>query len=411
MPEFFSVVTSAAAWRILESHLQPVTGTEILKTSETASRITAESIQSPENLPAFPRSTMDGYALRASDTYGASEGFPAYLKVRGEVLMGCSSSLTVQRGEAVKIHTGGMLPNGADAVAMIENVQIVDASAIEVVRPTAPGENVLKIGDDIKKEELLLDKGHKIRSQDIGALMGLGITRLKVYRQPRISVISTGDEIISPELQPQPGQIRDINTYSISALIEKSGGRPIPLGIIPDDLTKLQMLLRTGLEQTDMVIISAGSSVSTRDMTYKAVESAGQPGVLVHGIAVRPGKPTIIGAANGKIIIGLPGNPVSTMVTFHLLARPAIYKLGGCLKVPAQPEVSARLTHNIPSTTGREDYVPVKLEIADGTLTATPIFGESNLITTLTKADGLAIVPLDLHGLKAGETVRVRMWE
>lgn len=408
MPEFFNVITPWEAWQTLEKNIHPLVGTENMKVSEANGRIAAEAIHARDSLPAFSRSTMDGYAVHSTDTYCASEGFPAYLKITGEILMGRSTSIIAKRGEAIKIHTGGMLPSSADAVVMVENTQPVDASAIEVVRPVAPGENILRVGDDIKKGELLFPAGHLLRPQDIGGLMGLGITDIKVYRRPRVSIISTGDEIVPPESQPQPGQIRDINTYTIFALIEQAGGIALPQGIIPDDLSRLHQAAQAGFEQSEIVVISAGSSVSTRDMTYRAIDSLGKPGILVYGVAIRPGKPTIIAVTNGKPVFGLPGNPVSAMVTFSLFVRPAIYKIGGCDKVPEFPEVTARLTHNIPSTTGREDYVPVKLDILEGVLSATPVFGESNLITTMIRADGLAIVPLDLHGLKAGETVRVR---
>lgn len=408
MPEFFNVVTPRDALKTLGENIKTLVIPENVKVTEAAGRITSEAIFALDNLPLFSRSTMDGYAVRSSDTYCASEGFPAYLKIVGEVSMGQQASIAIQKGEAAKIHTGGMLASGADAVVMVENTQPVDASSIEVVRPAAPGENILRTGDDIKKGERLFSAGRLLRPQDIGGLMGLGITAIKVYRRPRVSVISTGDEIVSPESQPGPGQIRDINTYTISALIEQAGGTAVPRGIIKDDLSSLNQAARSAFEDSEMVVISAGSSVSTRDMTSRVITSLGKPGILVYGVAIRPGKPTIIAVCEGKPVFGLPGNPVSTMVTFNLFVRPAIFKIGGCEKVPETTEVTARLTQNIPSTTGRVDFVPVKLETLDGILTATPVFGESNLITTMIRADGLAEVPLDLHGLKAGETVRVR---
>jgi molybdopterin molybdotransferase len=408
MPEFFNVVTHQDALEILGKNIKTLTTPEKLKTSEAAGRITAESVFASDDLPLFSRSTMDGYAVRSADTFCASEGFPAYLKIIGEVRMGQRASMVINKGEAVKIHTGGMLVTGADAVVMVENTQPVDASSIEVVRPAAPGENVLRTGDDIKKGELLISVGHQLRPQDIGGLMGLGITEIAVYKKPRISIISTGDEIIPSENQPQPGQVRDINTYTISALTEQAGGIAIPRGIIKDDLDNLKQAARSAFEESEIVVISAGSSVSTRDMTSRAIESLGKPGILVYGVAIRPGKPTIIAVCDGKPVFGLPGNPVSTVVTFNLFVRPAIFKTGGCEKAPGVTEVTAKLAQNIPSTTGRVDFVPVKLDSPDGVLTATPVFGESNLITTLIRADGLAVVPLDLHGLKAGEAVRVK---
>jgi molybdopterin molybdotransferase len=408
MPEFFNIVTPAEALNILAKNIQPHGAIEVVDVREAGSRALAAAIYAETNLPTFPRSTMDGYAIRAMDAFGATEGLPAYFRVIGEMPMGRSSPISPQMGEAVKIHTGGMLPTGADAVVMVENTQQVDAATIEVVKPVAPGENALRIGDDIHSGQLLFPAGHWLRPQDIGGLAALGITRLKVFRPTRVAIISTGDEIIPPENEPSPGQVRDINSYTIAALTQQYGGTALPLGIIADNLNQLKQAALAGIAQADILVISAGSSVSTRDMTVEAIASLGQPGILVHGVALRPGKPTIIAMAGSKPVFGLPGNPVSTAVTFDLFVRPAIYRVGGCGQPPEKPTATARLTRNIPSTTGREDYVPVKLEWQNGQLTASPIFGESNLITTLIRADGMAVVPLDVHGLSEGELVQVR---
>ncbi|MFA4837552.1 MAG: gephyrin-like molybdotransferase Glp, partial [Dehalococcoidia bacterium] len=347
---------------------------------------------------------------RAIDTSGASEGLPTYLKMIGEVRMGHPAAIEIGSGQAVLVSTGGMLPKNADAVAMVENTQQVDEFTIEVVRPVAPGENTLRVGDDIRAGEMLFPAGRWLRAQDIGGLAALGITQIDVFLRPRVSIISTGDEIVPPEDEPAPGQVRDINTYTLAALARQAGAIPLTQGIVRDNFSELSQAAKMALSDSEILIISAGSSVSTRDMTAQVIASLGKPGILVHGVSLRPGKPTILAAIDGKPVFGLPGNPVSAMVVFDLLVKPAIYKVGGCEYPPSQPMVSARLTHNIASTTGREDYVPVKLQEQDHQLLATPIFGESNLITTMIRADGMANVPLDKHGLNAGETVNVRLF-
>jgi len=324
--------------------------------------------------------------------------------------MGKHPEILLRKGEVVKVHTGGALAAGADAVIMIENTQQVDKETIEVSRPLAPGENILRVGDDIKTGDSLFTSGHVLRPQDIGALMALGIVQVEVFLLPRVAIISAGDEVVAPEESPEAGQIRDINTYTISNLARQAGAIPIPYGIIKDDAIALSQAVKNAASVAEIVVISSGSSVSTRDMTAGVISSLGKPGVIVHGVSLRPGKPTILAVVGDKPVFGLPGNPVSAMVVFDLFVRPTIYRVGGCDKPPQVPTITARLTRNIPSTTGREDYVPVTLEMIDGQYLATPIFGESNLITTLVRADGMARIPLDKHGLIEGETVNVRLF-
>ena len=410
MPELFTVVTPDEALGKLRSHISHRVDSEEIKANLAAGRIIAEDTYVPANLPTFARSTMDGYAVIAGDTYGATEAIPAYLNVLGEIPMGGLTGLALRRGEVALVHTGGMLAQGADAVVMVENTQPVDDTTIEVVRPVAPGENVLQIGDDVKAGQLLIAAGHLLRPQDIGGLMGLGINRITVSRRPRVSILSTGDELVSPEQELTPGKIRDINTYSLSAITLQVGAIPLTMNIVGDSYEELRNAAVKAIEQSDMLVISAGSSVSTRDMTAQVIASLGDPGVLVHGVSIKPGKPTILASVEGKPAIGLPGNPVSALVIFDLFAVPTMYWLAGCERPPLRPTISARLTHNIASVAGREDYVSVKLETTDEGVLAEPIFGESNLISTMIKADGMAWVPLDKSGLSAGEIVSVRLF-
>ena len=415
MPEFFNVLPpdQALATLLKVLPLSPL-GVEDVAVQNSSGRITAADLFAGEALPAFPRSTMDGYSLRAADTFGASEGLPAYFHVAGEVPMGHPAAVSVGVGEAAVTYTGGMLANNADAVVMVEHTQQVDAATIEVVRPVAPGENVVQPGEDVRAGETILPAGHLLRPQDLGGLTALGITRVAVACRPRVAVLSMGDEVVPPDAAPGPGQIRDVNSYTIAAQVTQAGGEPVLLGIAPDDYRQQMKLARRGLEQSDALVFSAGSSVSSRDMTADIINALGEPGVLVHGLSLRPGKPAIVGLVDGKPAFGLPGNPVSAMMVFNLLVRPVLYHLAGCARPPAPLVAAARLTRDIASVSGREDYVPVKLTRngtgGTGVLDAEPIFGKSNLIYTLIRADGLVQIPLDKAGLYAGETVSVDLF-
>jgi len=330
--------------------------------------------------------------------------------VIGEVPMGRFFEGMVGPAQAAVVYTGGMIPPGTDAVVMVERTQKLDATNIEVLRAVAPGENVLTIGEDVKEGEPLFDVGHVFRPQDLGGLMALGITRMQVAAAPRVAIISTGDEVVPPEDTPGPGQVRDVNTYTIAGLVARTGGIPLRKGIIKDEYDSLLSAARTAMETADILVISAGSSVSTRDLTADVVNELGKPGVLVHGVAVRPGKPTILGICNGKPVIGLPGNPVSAMVVAGLFLTPLLWRMRGLANPPAQRRETARLTHNVSSVPGREDYVQVRLVERESQLWAEPVFGKSNLIYTLVKAEGMVCVPLDSNGLHKGEFVNVELF-
>ena len=412
MPEFFNVLPPAQALQVLLDRLEPrpISPAMDVPIAEALGRVTAQAAHATEDLPSFPRSAMDGYSLRAADTFGASEGTPAYFTIAGEVPMGKPAEVSVGTGDAALAYTGGMLAGGADAVIMVENTQQVDATTIEVIRPVAHGENVVQPGEDVKRGEVILPAGHYLRPQDLGGLTAMGITAVSVAAKPRVAILSLGDEVVAPEVTPAEGQIRDINTYTISALVEQAGGVPLPLGIVKDNYEEQTGAAIRGLDMADVLVISAGSSVSSRDMTAQIIENLGQPGVLVHGLAIRPGKPTVVGLVNGKPAFGLPGNPVSAMVVFDLVVRPTLYHLSGCANPPEPPTVSASLAQDIASTSGREDFVPVRLKEDQERRVAHPVFGKSNLIYTLIRSDGLVHVPLDRGGLYAGEDVSVRLY-
>jgi molybdopterin molybdotransferase len=411
MPEFFKVLPPDAALARLWQNLPASAETERIAAADALGRVLSEAVTADAPVPAFARSTMDGYAVRAQDTYGASQTLPAYLSVAGEAPMGSAPSFAIGAGQAALVHTGGMLPAGADAVVMLEVTQAARPGEIEVLRSAAPGENVLQVGDDIAAGAPMLHAGHWLRPQDIGGLAALGVMEINVARQPRVALLATGDELVPPDTPPGPGQVRDINSYSVAGQVAMAGGVPLRRGISPDSIEALYSAAGAALDETDMLVLSAGSSVSVRDMTAEVVRRLGKPGLLVHGVAVKPGKPTILAVANGKPIIGLPGNPVSAMVIADLFVVPTVYRLQGCAAPPLRTAVTAALTHNLASQTGRMDYVPARLHPEkDGTWRAVPVFGKSNQIFTLVFADGMIVIPMDSTGLSAGEMVSVRLF-
>jgi len=418
MPEFLRLLPPDEARALLLSHLSaPVADSELVDSASSLGRVTAEDMVAPHPLPEFPRSTMDGYAVRARDTFGATDSLPAYLNLVGEVLMGDVPAFELQTGECALIHTGGMLPDGSDAVVMLEYVQSARTNEMEIMRAVAEGENVICVGEDVSQGAVVLSKGRMMRPAEIGGLMALGIVQIKVVRKIRVGIISSGDEVVDPSQQPRRGQVRDVNAYTLSSLVMKSGGEAVLYGIVPDKLSALKEMAARALIECDMVLITAGSSASTRDMTAEVIGSLGAPGVLVHGINTRPGKPTILGACNGKAVIGLPGNPVSALVNGYLFVVPVIEKLLGLPSDKPRASVMARLTVNIASQAGREDWIPVKLHRSErgevqsksDAYDAEPIFGKSNLIFTLAAADGLLRIPPDATGVSAGEMVEVAL--
>jgi molybdopterin molybdotransferase len=411
MPEFLDLLPPKQA---LERYLAALpakrTPPERVATENALGRVLAEEVRAPHPLPPFARTTVDGYAVRAQDTHGASGSLPAYLKLAGEVRMGKRAEVSVARGQAALVHTGGMMPPGADAVVMVEDTQQVDASEIEVLRPVASGENVLQEGEDVARDEVVLESGTRLRPQEIGGLMALGFTHVLARTRPRVGILSTGDEVVPPEENPKPGQVRDVNSYTLAALVEKAGGIPIRRGIIPDERERLATAAQQAHAEDDLVVITAGSSVSTRDLTADVITGLGAPGVLVHGISIRPGKPTILGLAGEVPVIGLPGNPVSAMVVAGLFVNPLIRKLMAARERDLKPSLQAQLTVNVASEAGREDHLPVRIFWEEDRRMAEPVFGRSNLIFTLVRADGLVRIAAEATGLPSGKLVDVQLF-
>ncbi|MFW5980341.1 MAG: gephyrin-like molybdotransferase Glp [Halanaerobiales bacterium] len=416
MGEFLELKDPAVFWENYSVYLEKIKrGKEVIDFSKAKNRIVAKEIKADEDLPPFSRSTVDGFAVRAKDTAGASSSLPQYFEVIGEIKMGDKSEFKIASGEAVQIPTGGMLPSGADAVVMVEYSQPVDDSTVEISRPVAVGENVVLKGEDIACGETLLAKGHRIRPRDIGALAGLGITELEVFSQPEVAVISTGDELVNPNEKIKQGEIRDINSYSISSIIEELGAKPRIIGIVEDSLAKLKMAIKENLD-ADLILISGGSSVGVKDLTIKLLNDLGEPGVLLHGLSIKPGKPTIQAVVDHTPVMGIPGHPASAWTITRIMVIPLIRVLQGEMdweeaeKMECKYQIQAELNRNISSDRGREEYIPVSLyEDSDGSLKAEPITGKSSLITTLVEGEGLLKIKRYVEGKKKGETVKIKL--
>jgi len=405
---FFKVVTPQEALRAL-LQVSPV-GTEQIRTVRARARVLADDLYSSVDLPHFHRAAMDGYAVKARDTFGASQSLPAYLKLAGVVEMGKEATQLLGAGEAIRISTGGMMPPESDAVVMVEYTDETDAGLVEIHRSVSPWQNVIQIGDDIKKGELVFQRGRRLRAHDLGALTGVGISSVLVYMRPRIALISTGDEIVDADTNPMPGQVRNINQHSLAGLIEGCGGELRDWGVIHDDKDQLIRAIGEALQWSDLVLLSGGSSMGAKDIALEAILSFPDSEFVFHGISVSPGKPTIFAKACGKPIVGLPGYPVSALVIFDLFAAPLIRKVGGEDEVALTKfakTLRATLKTNVASQIGREDYVRVTLERDSERWLATPLPSKSGAIFTLVKADGMVRIDLNQDGLEQGEEVEV----
>ena len=423
--EFFTVRTVSDA---LTGFRPPRrTAVESVALDDALGRVPADALSAPHALPGFARATVDGFAVRAADTYGASEGLPSYLDVAGEVRMGEPPEVEVRPGAAVAIATGAPLPPGADAVVKVEHTQAATAELLEVLRPATPGEGMVRADEDAAPGAELVPAGRPLRPQDLGMLAAAGLTEIAVNARPRVTIVSTGDELVPPATPDlPPGRVRDATAPALAALVREAGGDPHFAGIVPDDREALAATLRAALHgdaqpstllkgsdplegllpESDIVVVSAGSSVGARDETAAAIASLGEPGIWCHGLALRPGKPTLLADCGGVPVIGLPGNPRSALVVFRLIGMPIVRQVGGCTDPPPEPTVRARLERDLPSAAGRLDVVQVR--VAGGE--AIPLFGSSSLLSILTAADGYVVVPEAATGLAAGSEVEVMLY-
>ncbi|MDY6791989.1 MAG: molybdopterin molybdotransferase MoeA [Thermodesulfobacteriota bacterium] len=406
MKEFFKVTDLDKVFNYITDF--PAVETEPVYLSDMTGRILADNIISDIDLPAFSRSTMDGYAVKASSTFGATEGNPAYLTVKGSVSMGESPDFSIRTGEAARISTGGMLPDGCDSVVMIEHAEALDDTTIEIYKSVAPGQHVVEAGEDIERQQAVLTHGEELRPQEIGLLAALGKDSTLVYKKPIIGIISTGDEVVPIDSVPGPGQIRDINTYTLSGQVQEAGGIPITFGIVRDDYNALYHTCTEALSKSDMVLISGGSSVGMRDYTIEVLSNLPDSSILVHGISISPGKPTILARTQSKAFWGLPGHVTSAMVVFQTVVRPFIRHIAGSTSFKdRKPNITANLSRNIASAQGRVDYIRVRMLDKDGVWWAEPILGKSGLIHTMVKANGLIKVGKNTEGLDKGSKVEV----
>ena len=411
MNDFFKLI-SPSDFVALFTDFAPL-GSETVPLTAARGRILAEELVSNEALPPFSRSTMDGYAVRATDTFGCSESETALLTVIGEIAMGASGQpLSLRPGQAARIWTGGELPQKADAVVMVEYTQPFDEETVAIFRPVAPGENIIRAGEDYTSGTVVLDRGSRLRPQDLGVLSGLGITSVPVYRRPRVAILSTGDELVPAEQTPPPGKIRDINSTTLAALVEETGGIALLHGICGDDFDRMLAVCKQALDDADILLLSGGSSVGQRDFTQRVFAAMPDSQMLVHGVSVRPGKPTILARQGNKALFGLPGHVASALVVFHCFVRPLLRQYSGLGATLGLRTVEAITAQQIPSVIGREDYVRVRLTPQDNgePPLATPVYGKSGLLNPLVRADGLLPIGRDVEGLDRGVTTPVLLF-
>jgi molybdopterin molybdotransferase len=410
MNHFFNVKTLEEVFSLVPQF--PALSMETIDVTDACSRILAVDLVAGRDMPGFRRATMDGYAVHAASTFGASESSPAWLELVGMVLMGEIPDFVLEPGQAAHISTGGMLPQGADSVVMVEHTEAVDEGSVEIYKSVAPLQHVIDASEDFARDETVLAAGTFIRPQEAGLAAGLGFSEIKVYRVPRVGIVSTGDEIIPITQEPVPGQIRDINSYTLAGFVEEAHAIPVRYGIIKDNPLALKAACELALAECDMVLISGGSSVGTRDYTVEVLSSLSDTQVLVHGMSVSPGKPTILANSCNKPVWGLPGQVVSAMVVVKIVVIPFLHRLQGYKKPVRQLRIPARLTRNVPSAQGRRDFVRVmlekeQLENRKGQMMARPVLGKSGLIRTMIHADGLLEIGEHVEGLEKGTLVDI----
>lgn len=402
-----SVKTPAEVFETIEQEFTRLKDfNELVDLDAACGRVLSESIYANEYVPSFHRSTVDGFAVHAKDTFGCSDSIPAILENTKEILMGQEADFYLEEGYCAPIPTGGQLPEGADAVQMIEFSEDYGDGTTGILKPAAPGNNVILKGDDVYPGKLVFPAGRKLNAQDIGALAALGITSIPVKKKLKVAVISTGDELIHPGKTPRPGQVRDVNTSLVAALIAQSGGSFISYGIIPDQEELLDAAVRKAVSECDLILISGGSSVGAKDATCRIIQSQGE--LLFHGIAMKPGKPTIFGKIADRPVIGLPGHPVAAFFITHLFIRPLMARLTG--QTLRQFTVTANLAESVEANHGRAQYNGVILEQTGAGLLAHPIRGKSGLITALAGSDGYFCIPRDCEGLPAGAVIQITLY-
>jgi molybdopterin molybdotransferase len=384
-----------------------IVGHETVPFHRAVGRVLAEDIAAKNDVPPFDRSAMDGFAVRASDTFGATPTKPVELRVTGSVGIGVSPKATVGDGDALKIMTGAPLPKGADAVVMVEHTELT-RNELRVFSAVTPGKNVSKKGEDVLAGEVVLKRGESLRPQDIGMLAAVGATRVKVFRKPRVAIISTGEELVRPRVKPPLGKVIDSNTYSLSAAVTEARGIPHVMGRIPDDASALTKIIKLSLRD-DLVLISGGSSVGELDLVPEVISKLGK--LLFHGVSLRPGGPTAFGVIRRKPVFSLAGFPLAALVAFSFLVRPALLVMQGLPHNHGRRVVHARLSKDVSSSLGRSDVVRVRLREERGETWAEPVgVTGSGILSSMTKADGFVVIPESYEGFHEGRIVEVELY-
>lgn len=401
MGEFLRFVSREEIYKEYILRLNAVSEIEKLNVLNTFNRVSSKNIISNEDLPGFFRANVDGYALKAEETFGASSEMPAFFKIKGEIKIGEEPSMKLETQEAVKVSTGGTIPQGANAVVMVENTQEVE-DFVEVYKTISPWENVLKADEDIKSGEIIVEKGKKITHKDIHNLLALGVTEIEVFRKVKIGIISTGDEIIEPwETKVSKYHVRDSNTYFLLTYLQNLGFEAVRLGHVSDNYAELLKNVENALNDFDIIITCGGSSLGVRDYTMKVFSEVGK--VVYHGALIKPGKPTVFGLSGNKVLLGLPGNPASFVSSTILFLLPILRKLSGEIDVLPKPDFYVKLDTNVPATQGRERFVHVRLYRKNHEVFANPVLGDSGLVSLVRKSDGMVRIPLGVEGVYKGE--------
>jgi molybdopterin molybdotransferase len=399
--EFLKVVDLVDALALVDRF--GVTEAQRVPLGEARDRVLAADVTAPADLPGFARSIVDGFAVCAASTFGASDGLPALLDVVGEVEMGRAAEGAVGAGQAIRIPTGGMLPEGADAVVMVEHTEALDERTLEASRAVAPGQNVIQADEDAAAGAVVLEAGVLLRAQEVGLLAAVGVAEVPVHRRPVVAILSTGDEVVPVGQELQPGQVRDVNSHTLAAQAQACGAVAEKLGIVADEFDLFFGTVEQALSRADLLLVSGGSSVGTRDLTIDVLEALPDSEVLVHGVALKPGKPTILARVGRKAVFGLPGHVASAMVVFEVLVRRFVERAGGLARPRPRGTMVGVLSRNVPSVHGRTDFVRVRVDGDE----VSPVLGRSGLIRTMVQADGLVEIPRDSEGLDAGATVEV----
>lgn len=403
--ELFNVVSVEEAKHIINSSFTYELDCEKVNILQSIGRVCFRDIKAECNIPEFKRSIVDGFAVNSRDVYGASEAMPSMLEIKGEVFMGKVPSSDIVGGECLYVPTGGMLPGFADSVVMVEYSHKLDQDTVLIYSPVAMGDNVIQVGEDINTQDIVIKRGDKLRPYEIGVLASIGICEIEVYKRPKVGIISTGDEVVPCDAKPSLGEVRDINTYLIWSLLLEDGMEPVSYGIINDNYDDLKSATDKAFNECDMVLISGGSSVGKKDQTLKVIASYADGEVLVHGIAVKPGKPTIIGKHKEKIIFGLPGHPLACSIIYKIIVKNYLYRL------MSQSEdiygINAVMSINYHKAKGREEYLPVELEKIENRVVAKPVFGKSGLISVFSKAFGYIVIEKNVEGVREGQKVEI----